>query len=790
VSDEHRFLPPEDEDVDERDQAIVRGKKPVQADELMEMAGAPQPLKIGAPGAPAAPASPYAAPPAPRPPASPYAGPPPPPRAPASPYAAPPPPPASPPRGPASPYAAPPAPPPPAPPVDLRPGPAPTPPTDLRPAPAPTPQPTGPTRIGRNAPPAPTPEPAPNREQRIAPSELAVLGEFGPYDILGRLAMGGMAEIMLARKRRQTELVVVKKLLPHMARDEDIVAMFQAEAFILSRLEHPNIVAFQETGQHEGAHFIEMEFVDGAPLRKVLDRSRGGMRISTTIACAIEQRLASALHHAHEARDGKGRNLKVVHRDVNPENVMISYDGQVKLFDFGIAKATVQSMKTRAGVMKGKFAYMAPEQYDRGALDRRVDVFALGTLLYELLTGVSPFLRDSEAEMMRAILEGPTPQLAQHLPGAPEALQRIIDRALAKNPDERFPTTAAFAMHLGSFLESHGGIVPDERIAHLMRTLFADELHKGPSVYSTPFGSSYHEDEPPDPAAAAYAEADLDVAPAGAAPKAQPADLPVMEKVSGTREIDMGPQPLGTASTQLAVDTELPAPRSMPVPRPRPVKRAPARPEPTRGGGGGGRTAAIVIGALLFVGGLGAGAWFLFLRGDGETAEPEPDPVAETTTDPADTTGAILVASVPAGARVFNGGSEAGVTPLELDGLEPGTYHIHVSADGFEMWSQEVELAEGQIEALTARLREAMDENAAYGDDGMLSLDTSPPTTVYLGSTELGRTPIVNRPVASGVHLIELELPHGERRRTRIYVPRSPEVMRTHINISDLPPEE
>ena len=368
--------------------------------------------------------------------------------------------------------------------------------------------------------------------------DLPVIGTFGDYEILGRLALGGMAEILLARRPNHDEPVVLKKILAHYALDDDFAEMFTDEARIGMVLDHPNICRFLDWGDVDDRLYIAMEWVNGVTLGRTIRRGRKHQGIPTAMTCEIIASVADALHYAHTARNENDEIMGLVHRDVSPHNIMLGYDGSVKLLDFGIAKAQVQSHRTQAGVVKGKFAYMAPEQCLGRPLDFRIDIFALGVVLYEALTGESLYRRGSEAETMRAIVEGPLPQLADKMEGAPRELEAIIQKALAKHPKERFPTAAAMRDVLRAYVKRSGQAVGQDRVAAMVQHFFAKDLKRGPMVDSTPFGSSYNVGEP---------EPRPTLKPKKPKPDVQstrrPTSKPAKPMPSGARDIDLGPAP-------------------------------------------------------------------------------------------------------------------------------------------------------------------------------------------------------------------------------------------------------
>ncbi len=308
---------------------------------------------------------------------------------------------------------------------------------------------------------------------------------FGAYLLLKRLAVGGMAELFLARDTRNGKLVVLKRILPYLAEEAEFVRMFLDEARIAAALQHPGIVELYELGHLEGATFISMEWVDGIDLRKVLqkEQERGGA-VPPGVAAWLVARLCEALHHAHAARDPEGMPLGIIHRDVSPQNVMVSFDGGVKLVDFGIAKATAWMSRSKPGVIKGKFLYLAPEQLTTEPLDHRTDLFALGTMLYELTTGQSPFYRTSTEAVIYSIrMEDPDPPGTVR-PGYPDTLAAIVARCLVKDRDRRYQSAGEIADDLEDFLRTEE---PTSRsdVVQYVASLFGDTSERT-SIYIPP----------------------------------------------------------------------------------------------------------------------------------------------------------------------------------------------------------------------------------------------------------------------------------------------------------------
>ncbi|MBN8231571.1 protein kinase [Corallococcus macrosporus] len=278
---------------------------------------------------------------------------------------------------------------------------------------------------------------------------------FGRYLLIKRLALGGMAELFLAHKPPDPTLVVIKRILPYLSEEPEFVQMFLDEARIAAQLHHPNIVQVHELGKEGDNIFICMEYVEGVDLRRVLlEEHKFGASMPYGVAAKICAAIAAGLDHAHFSRGVDGRPLELIHRDVSPQNVMISYDGRVKLVDFGIAKAGAFMERSKPGVIKGKFLYLSPEQIMQERLDHRADIYALGVMLYEITTGKQPFHRATTEGILFAIrYEEPT---APHLvrPDYPEALSRIVMRCLVKDRTQRYQRAADVRRDLEAFLAS------------------------------------------------------------------------------------------------------------------------------------------------------------------------------------------------------------------------------------------------------------------------------------------------------------------------------------------------
>jgi serine/threonine-protein kinase len=285
---------------------------------------------------------------------------------------------------------------------------------------------------------------------------------FGKYLLLRQLAIGGMAEVYLARQSGPAGFekeCVIKRILPSLAADQQFVNMFLDEARIAARLSHPNIVQIFDLGSvSEGDYFLAMEHVHGVDLQQIeeAEAQRGG-RMPLAIAVRIVSNVAEGLEHAHRATDSRGAALGLVHRDVTPSNVIVSFDGVAKILDFGIAKAVAKKGRTEVGVIKGKIPYMSPEQVQGEPLDARSDVFSLGTVLYELTTGHKPFDGEGPADLSLKILQTEPKPPGVWVEGFPPALADLVRTAMAKQRDYRWQSAREIHEALEEFL-LHSGI--------------------------------------------------------------------------------------------------------------------------------------------------------------------------------------------------------------------------------------------------------------------------------------------------------------------------------------------
>lgn len=323
---------------------------------------------------------------------------------------------------------------------------------------------------------------------RISNEEAAAPGRsgmrralaFGKYRLFARLGTGGMADVYLAVAQgamNVNRLVVIKRLRDEQANDPGAREMFLNEARLAARLSHRNVIQTFEAGNDGGGYFLAMEYVDGQPLSRVLTQvKREGKSLEPRLAARICSDALNGLHYAHDLCDFDGSPLQIVHRDVSPQNIMLTYDGMVKLVDFGIAKA-VGTTATAHGVFKGKVAFMAPEQVLGDNVDRRADLFAAGIVLWESVTGKPLMAEENPAKTLYNLMNKAIPRASEANPEVPSALDEIIARALERDVTKRFQTAKEMRDALEGFISASGGVTHDE-LGELTKRLFADTREK------------------------------------------------------------------------------------------------------------------------------------------------------------------------------------------------------------------------------------------------------------------------------------------------------------------------
>ena len=307
---------------------------------------------------------------------------------------------------------------------------------------------------------------------------------FGKYYLLERIAVGGMAEVFKARQfgaESFEKTIALKRILPNIAEDEEFITMFTDEAKIAVQLTHANIAQILDLGQDQGTFFIAMEFVPGKDLRTLFERARRTAQktLEPQQVAFIIGEMCKGLHYAHQKKDNKTeRPLGIIHRDVSPQNVLVSYEGGVKVIDFGVAKAQNKIGKTQAGILKGKFGYMSPEQVQGLPMDHRSDIFSAGIVLHELLTGKRLFIGESDFHTLEKIRKAEAEPPSKSNPNVPSQLDAIVMKALARDVNERYQTANQLAEDLQRFLFMYNPVYKQEHLTEYMAQTFQEDLSK------------------------------------------------------------------------------------------------------------------------------------------------------------------------------------------------------------------------------------------------------------------------------------------------------------------------
>jgi serine/threonine-protein kinase len=305
---------------------------------------------------------------------------------------------------------------------------------------------------------------------------------LGRYRVVDEIGIGGMASVHLARMDGPggfQKWVAIKRIHAHLVEDESFIQMFLDEARVAARISHPNVAQVYELGKHDDTYWIAMEYLHGEPLRELMRRMEEvGQPTPPEIACRVIADAAEGLHAAHELLGKNGEQLNLVHRDVTPHNLFVCYDGNTKVVDFGIAKFSSRMANTRAGTLKGKLAYMSPEQVAGEVIDRRTDIFALGVVLWEMTTNQRLFRMESDLDTLAKVQECNVPRPSTIVRGYPLDLEKIVMKALAKNKNERYKTAREFSRALQSLLMKRGLFIASEEVASYMASMMGERIQK------------------------------------------------------------------------------------------------------------------------------------------------------------------------------------------------------------------------------------------------------------------------------------------------------------------------
>ncbi len=326
----------------------------------------------------------------------------------------------------------------------------------------------------------------PSTQSRLRPFRPT---PFGRYTLLMPLATGGMGEIFLARLdgvEGFEKLCVIKKILPHLAQDKEFVSRFVNEAKTLGKLQHGAIAQVLDMGANEEEPYLALEYVDGKDLRRVAARMRErAMPLPLTFVLYVTSRVLDALAYAHRKRDDEEKEIGLVHRDVSPQNILISYEGEVKVIDFGLAKSTLNASKTNPSIVLGKFLYMSPEQARHAKVDRRSDLYSVGLCLWELVAGKNPFDGIAPAELMGKVANPSIPPIQTVEPLCPAGVAQLINKALATDPAQRFQTAEEFRGKVLSALLDLDPAAGPESVSRFMREAFSTEYQSERKLLSS-----------------------------------------------------------------------------------------------------------------------------------------------------------------------------------------------------------------------------------------------------------------------------------------------------------------
>ncbi|MBN1210786.1 MAG: serine/threonine protein kinase [Myxococcaceae bacterium] len=531
----------------------------------------------------------------------------------------------------------------------------------------------------------------------------------GRYNLLSRIAVGGMAEIWLARQvgpKGFEKFIVIKRILDGLGTDPEFVGMFLDEARIAAQLNHPHIVQIFDLGEEAGAFYIAMEYLPGENLSTIARTgARQGKPLPIPLAVRIIADVAEGLGYAHAKTGPDGVLLGIVHRDVSPQNLLVTYDGVVKVLDFGIAKAASRESATMAGQVKGKAAYMSPEQARGVTLDGRSDIFSLGIILFEVVTRSRLFQFSDQFAALAAVGgNDPIPLAHERNPRVPEALSRIIAQALARDPAQRYPTARHFQNALEEWLRTQQEVPGSAEVASYMAEIFGERIQERARL--------------------------LEAARAG--------DLTpsIARRVASSATGDSMPGRLVEEETTL---------------------EQPWRP----------RSRLALAGAAVLLLLVGAGAMFALRPAPVESPAPvaPPAPVAvQPALPPAPPV--LTVETDPPGAQIWVNGQDVGRSPLVLDTLTLGEHTVAATLEGRKEATRQVNLAyPGERTTVVLMLapeppklpdKPPKPEPRISIKKGRLTLDTTPWTRVFWRGKKLGDTPLIDHVLPVGRHQLKL----------------------------------
>ncbi|MFZ5438537.1 MAG: protein kinase domain-containing protein [Myxococcota bacterium] len=537
----------------------------------------------------------------------------------------------------------------------------------------------------------------------------------GRYTLLTTLAQGGMAEIWLARQqgaRGFEKLVVIKRMMNGLESDPESVEMFLSEARLAAQLTHPNVVQIFELGEQADSLYIAMEYLDGEDLSVVRRTGlKHGLPLFDHYAAKLVAMAAEGLHYAHTRVGHDGRPLHIVHRDVSPQNLIATFDGSLKVVDFGIAKVATQH--TNSGKLKGKLAYMSPEQARGESLDARSDVFSLGIVLFELITRTRLHPKMGDLELLTKMAgNDPLPRPSERRPDIAPELEAIILKAMERRVEQRYQSARELQEALDGWLRETGKSVSMTELSEYLRTLFARRIHERRQLIEA----------------------------------AMTAEL----TPSSARHLHDLANREGSSSTSRA------------------------RTSSTAKGASRGLTAALVVLALVVVG-LGVAIGWRMTHHPAEPTPVVAAAPVVVAPPPPPSPAVLVVDTVPGGAELSVDGEVKGHAPLTLEGLTAGVHRLEARLEGYQTAEREVTASAGERVRLEVALLAVPPPTLVAAAEpvpvktaapakrreaqGKLTLKTTPWTTVFLGKRRLGDTPLINQSLPAGRHTLRLVSP-------------------------------
>jgi serine/threonine-protein kinase len=542
---------------------------------------------------------------------------------------------------------------------------------------------------------------------------------FGRYVLLERIAHGGMAEVFRAATLGSdgfSKQVAIKRILPHLAMEKGFVGMLVDEAKIAATLNHPNILQVLDLGREGNVYFIAMEFVSGQALNHVVATGiRAQTRLPPAFCFHVVGQALRGLAYAHEKTDSTGQPMGIIHRDVSPQNVMVAYDGAVRLADFGIAKAAERSTQTLTGSLKGKPAYMAPEQVQGQEIDQRIDIYAMGVVLHEMLAMKRMRKASTDVAILLDVASGSYPKLETLGVDLPEPATRVLYRALEPDPGSRWSTALEFAEALEEAAEGLGWHCTTAQTAQMMAKLFPKEIVRE-RERTTHFQGVLTE----------LVNAD-----------AEQVNIILTRETERQVGEDDGVLPTPSRPGTNATGNNVPTHRTPSVILSQAVVAPVAQPVlPPPADGGGGLKAAVAGLAVLVLLGL-AGGGYMLTRGNGAAST---------------ATGQLIIETTPSGARVMVAGKAVtGVTPLVAEGLPPGPVEVVVNLPGMTTTKEVVVVQAGSAAKVHLLLT---------GREVRLPVSSNPDgATVTVNGAHVGETPLTVTLVGGQRVHVKLELP-------------------------------